>query len=541
MNRIEAAFQNGKAFIPFITCGDPNLFVTEKIVRKMVKNGADIIELGIPFSDPTAEGEVIQAANVRALSAGVTTDKVFEMVSKLREDITTPFVFMTYANVIFSYGQEKFFAKCQTMGIDGIILPDLPFEERNEFLPALRRYGITLISMIAPTSESRIAEIAKNAEGFLYLVSSLGVTGVRSEIKTDLSSIVKIIRENTKVPCAIGFGISTEEQAKSMADIADGVIVGSAIVKLAAKYALESPRYIGEYVKKMKAAANEKDGNKKKIGILGPQGTHSDAAATYLKATEDFRVVKYDEIHDALIAVQKGEIDSALVPVENSLEGSVNITLDILAKSENLMILRELVWPVHNCLFAKCSKDEIRRIYSHPQPISQCFHYIAENYPNAEIIKVASTAKAAQMVSKEPEENGSAAICAKLGGELNDLNLLAENIEDNNANCTRFFEVCRKENGSTVQNADKTMIICQIDGRRSGSLAEVLSEFSSRGINLTRIESRPARTELGAYIFFFDLEIDGRYDMVKVAVEAVRQRSIWLKDMGAFNVLDATK
>lgn len=541
MNRIEAAFTDGKAFIPFITCGDPNILTTEEIVRRMVKNGANVVELGIPFSDPTAEGEVIQAANERALKAGATTDKIFDMVTRLREDITTPFVFMTYANVVFSYGAEKFFAKCQTTGIDGIILPDLPFEERDEFSEVASRYGITLISMIAPTSKERTEKIAKEAQGFLYIVSSLGVTGVRSEIKTDLSAIVKIIKEHSKVPCAIGFGISTEEQAKKMASVADGVIVGSAIVKLAAKYGTEAPKYIGEYVKKMKEAANADEASKKKVGILGPKGTHSDAAAGFLKQKEDFWLTEYDEIHDCLIAVQKGEVDAALVPVENSLEGSVNITLDILAQSDNLKVARELVWPVHNQLMAKCEAGAIRRIYSHPQPISQCFHYLAKNYPNAEIIKVSSTAKAAQMASKAPKENGTAAICTKLGGELNGLKLIAENVEDNGANCTRFFEVCKSENMTAEKNADKALIICQIDGSRAGSLAEVLNEFSTRAINITRIESRPARTELGAYIFFLDIEIGDNPSVVNEAIEAVRQKSIWLKHMGAFSVLDATK
>ena len=219
MSNIAKAFENGKAFIPFITCGDPDLETTAAAVREMVKNGADLIELGIPFSDPTAEGPVIQGANIRALKGGVKTDKVFGLVRELRTDVTVPMVFMTYANVVFSYGAEKFISTCAEIGIDGLILPDIPFEEKEEFLPLCKKYGVDLISLIAPTSENRIGMIAKEADGFIYLVSSLGVTGERSEIKTDLSSIVKIIRDNTNVPCAIGFGISTPEQAKSMADI----------------------------------------------------------------------------------------------------------------------------------------------------------------------------------------------------------------------------------------------------------------------------------------------------------------------------------
>lgn len=254
MSNIRKAFTSGKAFIAFITCGDPDLETTAAAVREMVKNGADLIELGIPFSDPTAEGPVIQGANIRALKGGVKTDKVFGLVRELRTDVTVPMVFMTYANVVFSYGAEKFISTCAEIGIDGLILPDIPFEEKEEFLPLCKKYGVDLISLIAPTSENRIGMIAKEADGFIYLVSSLGVTGERSEIKTDLSSIVKIIRDNTNVPCAIGFGISTPEQAKSMADISDGAIVGSAIVKLLEQYGTAAPKYIGEYVKKMKDA-----------------------------------------------------------------------------------------------------------------------------------------------------------------------------------------------------------------------------------------------------------------------------------------------
>ena len=270
MSNIRKAFENGKAFIPFITCGDPDLETTKAAVREMVKNGADLIELGIPFSDPTAEGPVIQEANVRALSGGVTTDLIFEMVRELRggpvkgdgelsgrKPVTVPMVFMTYANVVYSYGAERFISTCAGIGIDGIILPDLPFEEKEEFLPVCRKYGVDLISLVAPTSEDRIAMIAKEAEGFLYIVSSLGVTGVRSEITTDLGSIVKTVRENTDIPCAVGFGISTPEQAGKMAAVSDGAIVGSAIVKLLAKYGKDAPAEIGKYVKSMKDGVRE--------------------------------------------------------------------------------------------------------------------------------------------------------------------------------------------------------------------------------------------------------------------------------------------
>ena len=254
MSNIAKAFENKKAFIPFITCGDPDLETTGKLVKEAVKNGASLVELGIPFSDPTAEGPVIQGANLRALEGGVTTDKIFDFVRELRKEVTVPMVFMTYANVVFSYGSESFIKTCSEIGIDGIILPDLPFEEKEEFLPECHKYGVDLISLIAPTSQDRVAMIAKEAEGFIYLVSSLGVTGVRTEINTELSSIVEVIRENTDIPCAIGFGISTPQQAHDMAAVADGAIVGSAIIKIIEKYGKNSADYVGEYVRSMKKA-----------------------------------------------------------------------------------------------------------------------------------------------------------------------------------------------------------------------------------------------------------------------------------------------
>lgn len=254
MSNIKSAFENGKAFIPFVTCGDPDLDTTEKIIRAAVANGADIIELGIPFSDPTAEGPVIQGANIRALAGGVTTDKIFEMVKRLRTDITIPMVFMTYANVVFSYDAEKFISICNEIGIDGLILPDLPFEEKEEFSDICRKYDVDLISLIAPTSDNRIAMIAKEAEGFIYIVSSLGVTGTRNEITTDLDSLVYKVRQNTDVPCAIGFGISTPEQAAKMAALSDGAIVGSAIINIIEKYGKDAPEQVGAYVKTMKDA-----------------------------------------------------------------------------------------------------------------------------------------------------------------------------------------------------------------------------------------------------------------------------------------------
>ena len=254
MSNIGKTFEHGKAFIAFITCGDPDVETTAAAVKAAVENGSDLIELGIPFSDPTAEGPVIQGANLRALDGGITTDKIFAFVRALRHDVKVPMVFMTYANVVFSYGAEKFISTCRDLEIDGLILPDLPFEEKEEFRPLCKRYGVDLISLIAPTSMNRIAMIAKEAEGFLYLVSSLGVTGMRTEITTDLASIVKVVRENTEIPCAIGFGISTPEQAAKMAGLSDGVIVGSAIIKLLEKYGKNAPEQIGAYIMAMKEA-----------------------------------------------------------------------------------------------------------------------------------------------------------------------------------------------------------------------------------------------------------------------------------------------
>lgn len=254
MSKIQDAFAHGKAFIPFITCGDPDLETTKAVVRAAVSSGADLIELGIPFSDPTAEGPVIQGANLRALSGGVTTDKIFDMVRELRKDVTVPMVFMTYANVVFSYDAEKFIKTCSEIGIDGLILPDIPYEEKEEFDPICKKYGVDLISLIAPTSHDRIAMIAREASGFIYIVSSLGVTGTRSEITTDIAAMVELIRQNSSLPCAVGFGISTPQQAAKMASLSDGAIVGSAIIKLIAQYGKDAAAPVAAYVKEMKDA-----------------------------------------------------------------------------------------------------------------------------------------------------------------------------------------------------------------------------------------------------------------------------------------------
>lgn len=254
MTKIADAFANGKAFIPFLTCGDPDLETTEKLIGAIAEAGADLIELGIPFSDPTAEGPVIQDANLRALSAGTTTDKIFDMVRRVRQTVSIPMVFMTYANVIFSYGADRFLKTAAEIGMNGIIVPDVPFEEKQEFEPLCQKYGLDQISMIAPTSHDRIRAIAEQANGFLYCVSSLGVTGTRTAITTDISAMVKLVKEVKDIPCAVGFGISTPEQAESMCRQADGAIVGSAIVKLIAQYGRDSVQPVADYVRTMKTA-----------------------------------------------------------------------------------------------------------------------------------------------------------------------------------------------------------------------------------------------------------------------------------------------
>jgi len=254
MSRIQNAFKNGKAFISFLTAGDPDLQTSEELVFEMEKSGADIVELGIPFSDPIAEGPVIQEADLRALESGTTPDKIFDMVKRIREKSQVPLVFLTYVNPVLKYGYDAFFAKCKETGIDGIIIPDLPYEERAEVYEFSSKHGIDLVPLVAPTSEDRIKKIAASAEGYLYVVSSLGVTGIRSEIKTDLASIINVAKETAKVPLAVGFGINTPEQAAKISKIADGVIVGSAIVKIIAQHGKNSAKPVGEYVKKMKEA-----------------------------------------------------------------------------------------------------------------------------------------------------------------------------------------------------------------------------------------------------------------------------------------------
>lgn len=257
MSDLHKAFDHGKAFIGFVTCGDPNLETTGKVVKSMVANGADLIELGIPFSDPTAEGPVIMGADKRALDGGVTTDDIFEFTKELRKDVKVPMLYMTYANVVFHYGVEEFCRKAEEAGVSGLILPDVPFEEKGDFESVCLAHNIDLVSMVAPTSEDRVAMIAREAKGFVYIVSSLGVTGVRSDINTDLQPIIDIIRKNTDIPCAIGFGISNPDQCRRMAMIADGAIVGSGIVRIIEKNGKDSAGPVGEFVRSMKDAIKD--------------------------------------------------------------------------------------------------------------------------------------------------------------------------------------------------------------------------------------------------------------------------------------------
>lgn len=281
----------------------------------------------------------------------------------------------------------------------------------------------------------------------------------------------------------------------------------------------------------------------KKMGVLGPLGTHSEAAAQYLSRLlpERPELLVYPDIFAVIQAVEDGEVDSCLVPVENSLEGAINITLDTLARSDDLFVASELIWPVHNQLMARPGTQKICRIYSHPQPISQCRSYLQQHYPEAELIKVASTARAAEIVAKEPRGMGAAAICTKRGGELNGLVTVATEIQDNMANATRFFELRRVTAApqAPIGPAEKMLVICEIDGQKAGALYDVLKEFADRGVNMTRIESRPARTELGAYIFFFDLDVADNEEVLRTSVEAVARKSKWLKDLGSFPVVRA--
>ncbi|WP_407313575.1 tryptophan synthase subunit alpha [Desulfosporosinus sp. SB140] len=259
MSRIAESFKNGKAFIGFVTGGDPSLEKSEEFILEMVRGGADLVEIGIPFSDPIAEGVVIQEANIRALSAGATVDKIFDLVASLRKRTEVPLVFLTYLNPVFNYGFSRFFQRCADLGVDGIIIPDLPYEEKGELAEIAAGFGVDVISLIAPTSEQRIKQIAQEATGFIYVVSSMGVTGMRSEIQTDLKAILEVVKGVSSIPTAVGFGINTPKQAGEIAKITDGVIVGSAIVKIIEKHGENAGPYIYDYVQSMKNAVKELD------------------------------------------------------------------------------------------------------------------------------------------------------------------------------------------------------------------------------------------------------------------------------------------
>ena len=256
MSNIQAAFQKSrekgqKAFIPFVTAGDPTLEATERFVYALEKAGSTIIEIGIPFSDPIADGPVIQRANIRAIENGVSISKVFDMVAKIRKTTDIPLIFLLYANTIYYYGIQNFFKKCQETGVDGIIVPDIPYEEKEEFNIFAKPCGVHVISLVAPTSKERIKAIAKEASGFLYCVSSMGVTGVRDAIQTDLRSMFEYIDESCSIPTALGFGISNSQQARELKEYADGVIVGSAIVKIIEEYKEEADEKLVAFAKEM--------------------------------------------------------------------------------------------------------------------------------------------------------------------------------------------------------------------------------------------------------------------------------------------------
>jgi len=235
MNRIEAKFaqlkeEGKKAHIGFLTGGDPSIDKTPELIKALVEGGSDIVEIGVPFSDPLADGPVIQAAANRALSGGVTVDKIFDMVKEVRKEVEVPLVFLMYVNTLLVYGKEKFMANCKDAGIDGLIIPDVPYEEQGEILPLMKDYGIELIPLVAPTSKDRVAKITESSNGFVYCVSSMGVTGRNSEFHSTINAYIEDVRSQTDLPLAIGFGISTNDDVKRFESIADGVIVGSAIV-----------------------------------------------------------------------------------------------------------------------------------------------------------------------------------------------------------------------------------------------------------------------------------------------------------------------
>ena len=277
------------------------------------------------------------------------------------------------------------------------------------------------------------------------------------------------------------------------------------------------------------------------LGFLGPSGTHSEAAAMFLaeKMEGGAELRPYPDIFSVMQAAADGEVDVCVVPVENSLEGAVNVTMDTLAQMDDLAIEKELIWDIHNQLMAKKADAEIRTIYSHPQPLAQCRQYLKSHFPKAKLVATESTAKAAELVAGG--EVDAAAICTERAGELYGLFAVATEIQDSMTNSTRFYQLRRRPVPALAESeSGRAVIVCQIDGARAGSLCGVLEEFATRSVNMTRIISRPARTGLGVYIFFFDLEIEAgkSREPLEASIEAVREKSIWLKDLGRFPVLE---
>ncbi|QQK08112.1 tryptophan synthase subunit alpha [Miniphocaeibacter halophilus] len=252
MNRIEEALKDKKSFIGYITAGHPTIDISEKVIYKMVEAGTDLIEIGIPFSDPNAEGEVIHNANIKALKNGMKIEKAFDLVETVRKKVNVPIVFLTYCNPVFKYGYDEFFKKCKEVGADGIIVPDLPFEERDEMKVFADKYGIIMITLVPPVSKNRIEMLAKDAKGFAYLVSSMGLAGVRKKFPDGVKEFAKFVKENTNIPILIGFGIENEEQIKEMSEISDGIILDSAIVNIIEESGEEAPEKVFKFIKEIK-------------------------------------------------------------------------------------------------------------------------------------------------------------------------------------------------------------------------------------------------------------------------------------------------
>lgn len=256
MSDLSRAFERGKALIAFLTAGDPTIEDSVRFVKTMEDAGADIIEIGVPFSDPVADGPVIMEADVRAMEHHIHLPQALEEARRIREVSAIPLVFLTYYNPVFSYGLERFFRDCAALGVGGVIIPDLPLEEQGEVRPFADQYGVDLIQLVAPTSRERIRTIAENATGFLYIVSSLGVTGMRDDFAREIGNTIAAAREVTDVPCAVGFGIHTPEQARRMAAVADGVITGSGVVDIIGRFGAEADEPLAAYIRGLKEAAS---------------------------------------------------------------------------------------------------------------------------------------------------------------------------------------------------------------------------------------------------------------------------------------------